>query len=100
METKEYKIDRTGWPAGPWDNEPDRLEWRDKATGFPCLIVRNRMGGLCGYVGVPTKHPFHGKNYDSVNISVHGGLTYSGACAGHICHIPKPGETDDVWWLG
>lgn len=33
-------------------------------------------------------------------LDVHGGLTYSGACSGEICHVPKPGEEDDVWWFG
>lgn len=33
-------------------------------------------------------------------IDVHGGLTYSGACAGRICRVPKPGEPDNVWWFG
>jgi len=33
-------------------------------------------------------------------LNVHGGLTYSGKCSGHICHVPEPGESDDVWWFG
>jgi hypothetical protein len=31
---------------------------------------------------------------------VHGGLTYADRCQGAICHVPQPGESDDVWWLG
>lgn len=114
--TKPHKIDRTTWPKGQWDNEADRYEWRDKATGLPCLIVRNRSGALCGYVGVSPSHPWHGVDYagcaletpceegryceHSVGGPVHGGLTYSGKCDGPICHTPKPGESDDVWWFG
>jgi hypothetical protein len=93
-----WSVDREGWPAGPWDGEPDRIEWRHR--GLPCLIVRNGNGALCGYAGVPPRHPWHGLEYDGIDADVHGGLTYAAACAGHICHVPAPGEPDDVWWLG
>lgn len=101
---EEYKIDKTDWPRGPWDDEPDRVEWRSKGTPrLPCLIVRGGIpGSLCGYIGVPPGHPWHGKEYDAIepDPDCHGGLTYSGKCAGAICHVPVQGESDDVWWLG
>lgn len=56
-------IDKTGWGDGPWQSEPDKLQWQDEATGLPCLIVRGPVGALCGYVGVPTEHPAHGLSY-------------------------------------
>lgn len=121
METIEYqinpRIDRD-WPEGPWDNEPDKIQWEDEATGYPCLLVRNRMGALCGYVGVPAGHRFHGVGYDDVRIGdsevydehsyppAHCGLTFSDKChegvpeAEGICHVPGLGEPDDPWWLG
>lgn len=89
-------------PPGPWHEEPDRVEFEH--SGFPCLLVRN--SSWCGYVAVPPGHPWHGKDYDSVRVGndewpdVHGGLTYADKCQGSICHVPKPGESDDVWWLG
>jgi hypothetical protein len=89
-----YKIDRTGWDAGPWDGEPDRVDF--KSHGFPCLILRNDQGNLCGYVAVPPDHP--GINRD--DLSVHGGVTYGSKCHGNICHVPEPGEPDDVYWIG
>jgi hypothetical protein len=102
--TDEKQIDRTGWPAGPWDAEPDRLEWRmTEAPGYPCLIVRNDFGSLCGYVGVPPGHPAHGKSYGDElvdKLDVHGGITHGDGCHGRICHVPAPGEPEDVWWLG
>lgn len=60
------------------------------------------MGQWCGYVAVPPGHPLHGLNYDAdaVNVDVHGELTYAHKCQGLICHIPKPGEPDNVWWFG
>ncbi len=93
-------MDKSSWTDGPWTSEPDRVEWR--TNGLPCLIVRaDTTGALCGYVAVPKGHPFHGVGYDDVpDVSVHGGLTYSDACGGHVCHVPQPGEPDDVWWLG
>lgn len=33
-------------------------------------------------------------------LNVHGGLTYSDHCRHDVCHIPKPGEADNVWWFG
>jgi hypothetical protein len=91
-------IDKSQWGEGPWQQEPDRLEWRQH--GFPCLIVRNRMGFWCGYVAVGQEHPCYGQGYRNVNVDVHGDLTYAGRCAGHICHVPQSGESEDVWWLG
>lgn len=98
--TGEHTVDRTYWEPGPWDGEPDRKEWRH-SSGLACLAVRaNTTGAWCGYVGVPPGHPYHGKGYDEVEVEVHWGLTYANACRGPICHVPAPGESDDVWWLG
>lgn len=33
---------------------------------LPCIVTFNDMGFRCGYVGVPTKHPWYGKNYDDL----------------------------------
>jgi hypothetical protein len=108
-------IDKSGWPDGPWQNEPDKVQWCDEATGLPCLAVRARSH-WCGYVGVSPGHPAYEKDYDDVYdlsgdwdsenyLSVHGGLTFAGHCAHgpeetSICHVPDPGEPDNVWWLG
>jgi hypothetical protein len=141
MQTLEYRtIDKTGWGEGPWLGEPDKRQWRDPATGLPCLIVRSPSGALCGYVGVSVGHPLHGVDYsqqtqlspDLVRLlleersyadlyekeaatglaapeclfDVHGGLTFSDGCdhgndpSRGICHLPGPGEPDDVWWFG
>jgi hypothetical protein len=93
-------VDRSGWGAGPWDGEPDRVEF--KAHGLPCLMRRTERGNWCGYVAVPPGHPLHGKGYDEeeVAVSAHGGLTFAGPCSGDICHVPASGEPDDVHWFG
>jgi hypothetical protein len=93
-------------PPGPWKDEPSKIQWVDQATGYPCLIVRGGGGALCGYAGVYPGHPYHKVNYDSVDVEVHGGLTFSAPCSHSndesqgVCHIPEPGTSDDVWWLG
>ncbi len=128
---------RAEWPAGPWTEEPDRLEWR--RHGMPCLVLRNGQGAWCGYVGVAPGHPLHGVEYGQETpalaealekrkgspiganpsmaimlaclsgevkptpdlvIQVHGGLTFSSACRGPICHVPAEGEPENVWWFG
>ena len=48
-----------GIPPGPWDNEPDKIQWVDETTGLDCLMVRNWWGSWCGYVGVPEGHPLY-----------------------------------------
>lgn len=99
------RINKTGWGVGPWTDEPDRAEWRDRQTGYPCLAVRNESAGMwCGYVAVPPGHRAHGRHHSDVDddVGVHGGLTYSGPCdeRGKVCHVARDGEPDDVWWLG
>lgn len=69
-------IDKSTWPRGPWDDEPDKVQWEDAATELPCLIVRNGLGALCGYVGVPEGHPWHGiTHYDLDAAVVYGGVS-------------------------
>lgn len=96
-------VDKSAWPAGPWRKEPDRVSFEH--AGLPCLLRRQMSSGhWCGYVAVPPGHPLHGKPYDDADARVHGGLTYSDECMGDpetgICHVPKPGEPDNVWWFG
>ena len=111
-------IDRSGWIVGPWDNEPDKIQWRDTATGLPCLVVRNHLGAWCGYVGIEdSAHPWFGLEYMDCmldpacnekycthgldeKINIHGGLTYASASSGEIYHVPQADEADHVWWLG
>lgn len=122
-----YKIDRSadGYAQpyevtvrGPWDTEPDKVQWVDPASDLDCLIVRNHFGAWCGYVGVTDGHPAFGLPYSDdllYDADVHGGLTYSDMCqAGDgleeeeeegepsdgICHVPFPGRPAHVYWFG
>lgn len=91
---------------GPWVTEPDKIQWVDQATDLDCLMVRNRYGAWCGYVGVTQAHPWFELDYDAVDVEVHGGLTFADRCqpgleeARGVCHRAEPGRAEDVWWLG
>ena len=110
--TREWREQRG---SGAWENEPDVVEWRKPGSALPRMIVRNNNGALCGYVGLPPGHALHGAagwgtggdeandpvRYERVNqLEAHGGITYANECAGHICHVPRAGEPEHVWWLG
>jgi len=99
------------WGDGPWVDEPDKAQWVDEATGLVCLALRHRhWGQWCGYVGVPAGHPWHGVDADDDRVwaCAHGyRVNYAAGCQEddspveqRICHIPTPGEPDDVWWFG
>ena len=107
MKTKEWQDYPERWQfrPGPWRDEPDRIQWRDEATGLPCLMARGGVGAWCGYVGVDQTSSLYGKDYmdiekSEIDFSVHGGLTYSSFCQGRVCHEVEPGEDDQIWWLG
>jgi len=58
-----------------WETEPDQEEFVH--AELPCLILRGPMKSLCGYVGVPPSHPMYQKEYNDIDVVVHGGLTFS-----------------------
>ena len=99
------RVDRSLWPAGPWDSEPDRKDWKHR--GLSCLALRNHSGTWCGYVAIPAGHPYReATSMDSPlsdpmdSLLVHGGITYASKCdGGRICHVPDD-EDDDVLWVG
>jgi hypothetical protein len=92
---------------GAWNNEPDRAEWIDESTQLPCLALRHPSSGhWCGYVAVMPSHPWFGKEYETPDVEVHGGLTFANHCQPaklgehRVCHTPRKGEPDNVWWFG
>lgn len=83
--------------VGPWKTEPHRVDFEH--AGFHCLALRQPvLLHWCGYVGVPPSHPLYGKSYNDVQVSAHGGLTFSNHCHGDVCHIAS-GE-DKLYWFG
>lgn len=96
MEHEEWNlVDKTSWGPGPWQDEPDRMEWADEETGIACLVVRNVEGAFCGYVGVSKGHPWYGVHFYDVDAGpdVHRELTYSNEC-------PAADDPETLWWLG
>jgi len=94
-----YKVDKSTWARGPWDDEPDRVDFRH--AGLPCLAVRHQdWGHWCGYVAVPKGHPAYGVDPFREDLGISADINYGAACSPPICHVPAPGEPDDVWWLG
>jgi hypothetical protein len=108
MENLEWRvIDKKTWGPGPWQDEPDKEQWVDKETGFPCLLVRNDAGSLCGYVGVAEGHPWHSRRFEEINPvpGVHREMSYSNLCqpapeGEGVCHEAAPNEPDELWWVG
>lgn len=91
---------REGWPPGPWDDEPDRLDFWE--SGFSCRLVRGGFGAWCGYISVPKKHPWYGRSCSQLDalhsdvLQVHGGVTYASANAPAF----GEGEAPRFWWIG
>lgn len=82
------------WGCGEWVEESDIATFQYK--GYQCKIVRIFIfpsidaclgGHLSGYVLIPTEHPWHGKDYNTIKCLVHGGLTYAS-------------ETSKKFWIG
>ena len=98
-----FVYDKSSWPKGPWDGEPDFQLFQHRETKLFCLIRRNEFsGGFCGYVHIPKEHPLYGMNlhgidepyvYNVVAVHPHQGLTWAGPI-----EIDNRGE--DSWWIG
>lgn len=69
------------------------VESRFEYRGYPCVIILQDSGHRCGYVGLTRKSPYFQVNYDDIDISCHGGLTYSS-------EYLYEQEDKNVWWIG
>lgn len=75
--------------------KPYKVEREWKHAGLSCAVVQGReAGNRCGYVRVPLGHSFYGKNYDELDLDVHGGLTFAEVepCTEH--------EDGQGYWFG
>jgi hypothetical protein len=82
-----------------------KVESEFEHKGLKCVVVAQKAGHRCGYVGVPKGHSLYGKDafslYDwdkeeGVKIYVHGGVTFSDGGA----ETKYPIEAKDTWWFG
>lgn len=97
-------IDKSAWGEGEWQYEPDRIEW--ERYGLPCLMIRHSFFGCWrGYVAVLPSHQCYQKSCHEVDIEGQYEICFSDFCQDYdsdeaVCHQPKPGEPDNVWWFG
>ena len=82
------------WGDGEWSVEPDSVEF--EYEGYKCKVLRQShldgkdhqymFGGyLCGYIFIPSNHPFHEKPYEDIPVECHGGLTFGETLSGMYC---------------
>ena len=73
-----------------WPHTESMFEYQ----GYMCVVLLQRLGHRCGYVGLKDDDPRYGKKYGKLDkIECHGGLTYS---AGHLlADVPR-----GMWWIG
>lgn len=67
---------------------PDYILSSGTHENFDWAVLHNGMGYRCGYVRVPSGHPWEGKDYNEIDANVHGGLTYGDR------------DKDGSWWIG
>lgn len=96
---------RANLGSGPWDGEPDRVEFQH--VGMPCLMLRHPdIFSWCGYVGVYMGHPLYEIDSSSAelvnkNLIVHGGLTYSGHGKATLCSAAlRESSEEPLWFFG
>jgi len=60
-----------------------------ESEGFAWCVLSNSVGFRCGYVAIPSDHPWYELDYDtlSTHCHCHGGLTFSEL-------------SDSYWWIG
>ena len=63
------------WGYGEWVEEPDEVIF--EYEGWKCRIRRPGGGYLCGYICIPENNKYYLKDFDEIDIEVHGGITYS-----------------------
>jgi len=75
---------------GPWKELPHFIRFEYK--GYKCYMSKGPMLNWCGYVILPKDHKFYEKYYDEVDVSVHGGITYS--------DYEDPDDKEKGWTIG
>jgi len=93
--------DKALWGAGPWQDEPDRVEFRH--AGMPCVLQRSPFyGAWCGYVAVYPLHPWYGA--DRYEIDAGEDVPVSVSYAAHdddlVTCATLRGESSDRYWVG
>ena len=127
-ELDDKPIDRSKWPVGPWDQEPED-SWTGEAEGLRLAAIRaGKSGHWCGYVRVEPGSPLHGKEQSweldcppkwlNREVNVQEDIGWMGAlraaftepgkvslglllfCHGGLTYAAKGPPGDDGWWFG
>lgn len=77
-------------------DDPSCVLSRGEYLGYRWIIMHNFMGYRCGYVHVPSGHPWQSKTEDDTEVNVHGGLIFIKPDV--VCGDKSP--ADGGWWLG
>lgn len=86
------------FPEGPWNDEPDEIVWDDEVSGLSCMARRAQGGHWCGYVALPSGHPWNGKGIEYLpgDLDIHGGISYASASP----TVGGEPDADGRWWIG
>jgi hypothetical protein len=88
-------IDKSDWLPGEWMQEPDRVDWIDRETGYDCRIVREpSWGAFNGYVGVRPGHPLFLETADEIvarGIHAHRNVNHAAR---------EDADEGPIWWFG
>lgn len=78
----------------------NKVDWFVRASRYPASISLD-FGEFNGYIIVSRNNPYFGRDYDDVDIPVHGGFTFS-MCAEELDWIEIPSEcrNSGYWVLG
>ena len=89
------QIDKTKWERGPWDREPDKVDF--EYQGYSCRVLRHRtLGHLCGYVGVTGGHPAYKVTYLDLHEQNLGWDFLRGTELTFSDELPE----SNLWWFG
>lgn len=75
-----------------------RTESHGQHAGFTFCVLIMPMGHRCGYVLIPSGHPWHDKSIYDIDAEVHGGLTFGE----HIdeTHVNAARWPAHGYWIG
>lgn len=78
MRTQKERLSSSGDTMNPPDRgNVVRTESQGTHAGFKWVVSIMPIGHRCGYVLLPPGHPWYNKGYDNIDVSIHGGLTFS-----------------------
>jgi hypothetical protein len=90
---------RSQWGDGPWQTEPDLVEWREDGVPYPLMMIRGMQGAWCGYAGLPPGHPLFGAGTRG-GASLTQEITWASPCGDDDGPLRPTGEPPNCWWLG